>query len=88
MSKTKLLPKKININEEIDIIKISMKNDDDKINDILCVFKNNLEHLFYWNRHSDEVFFNTIDDIKKHHKNNYTGEIIKIERTSYTQVLC
>ena len=69
MQKTGLLPKKICINEEIDIIKISMKNDDNKLNNILCVFRDNLEHLEFWTRPSNELLFNTIDDIKRHYKN-------------------
>jgi RimJ/RimL family protein N-acetyltransferase len=70
MVKTKHLPKKICVGD-IEIQKLSMKNDDDKLNDLLCVLKSNIEHLFFWIRPFSiyyDLEFNNIDDLKKHYK--------------------
>jgi len=66
MAKPKQLPKNISA-EDIDIVKISLKNDDEKLNGVLCVFKENLEHLSFWTSPSDELLFNTIDDMKNYY---------------------
>jgi RimJ/RimL family protein N-acetyltransferase len=92
MAKTRILPKKICVGD-IEIQKLSMKNDDDKLNDLLCVLKNNIEHLFFWIRPFSLYYgieFNTIDDLKKHYKIIGCIDIGKIgideEKLSYRQL--
>jgi RimJ/RimL family protein N-acetyltransferase len=46
-----------------------MENND-KLNDLLCVFKNNIEHLFYWLRPFFVITFNHIYEIKNYYKKN------------------
>jgi hypothetical protein len=67
MAKTRLLPKKICVGD-IEIQKLSMKNDDAKLNELLCVLKNNIEHLFFWMRpiSISGLELNNIDDLKKY----------------------
>ncbi|GHU81358.1 hypothetical protein FACS189468_3760 [Spirochaetia bacterium] len=82
MPKVKTLPKIICIGD-IKILKISMENND-KLNDLLCVFKRNIEHLVYWRRPFSCIVFNHIYEIKKDYKESghlcyaifYNGRII------------
>ncbi|GHU76218.1 hypothetical protein FACS189461_3540 [Spirochaetia bacterium] len=82
MSKAKILPEMICIGD-IKILRISMDNND-KLNDLLCVFKNNIEHLVYWRRPFSCIMFNHIYEIKKNYKESgricyaifYNGKII------------
>jgi RimJ/RimL family protein N-acetyltransferase len=69
MEKTSLLPKKICVGD-IEIQKLSMKNDDNKLNDLLRVLKSNIEHLFFFIRpiSFEGLEFNNIDDLKKYYK--------------------
>jgi RimJ/RimL family protein N-acetyltransferase len=83
MGKTRLLPKKICV-RDMKIQKLSMKNDDDKLNELLCVIKSNIEHLFFWIRpiSLSGRELNSIDDLKRYYKNSmcyaifHNGKII------------
>jgi RimJ/RimL family protein N-acetyltransferase len=69
MAKTRRLPKKICV-EDMEIQKLSMKNDDAKLNELLCVLKSNIEHLLFWIRpvSFSGLEFNNVDDLKKYYK--------------------
>jgi RimJ/RimL family protein N-acetyltransferase len=70
MAKTRRLPKKICAGN-MEIQKLSMKNGDARLNELLCVIKSNIEHLFFWIRPIllSGQEFNSIDDLKRYYKN-------------------
>ena len=76
MTKNEQFSEKISIEEGLDIIKISMQNNDDQLNEFLCVFKENIEHLKFWIGDHREVLFDTIYDIKKHYENGICYGIV------------
>jgi RimJ/RimL family protein N-acetyltransferase len=65
MSDRKRLPKKIS-DKDIELIKISLKNNDDKLNELLVLYKENKDHLMYWHREWTELLFNSIAEIKNY----------------------
>jgi RimJ/RimL family protein N-acetyltransferase len=72
MSDRKHLPKKI-LDKDIELIKVSLKNDDDKLNTLLVLYKENKDHLMYWHHGWNELLFNSIAEIKNYlNKNRLT----------------
>jgi len=59
------LPKKICEND-IALFKVSLKNDNNIFNELLKLYKKNIEHLLYWHHEHKELLFKNIEDIKKY----------------------
>jgi RimJ/RimL family protein N-acetyltransferase len=70
MLNRKYLPRRI-FNENIELIRISLKNDDDKLNELLVLYKGNKDHLMYWHHGWNELLFNNIMEIKNHLNRNH-----------------
>jgi len=61
----KNMPKRIYENDIV-LIKISCKNDNNILNELLALYKSNKDHLLYWHHGWNELFFNNINDLKNH----------------------
>jgi RimJ/RimL family protein N-acetyltransferase len=69
------LPIKISI-ENIEIIKISTKENNDKLYKIFNLFKYNIEHLIYWHHDWTNQEFRDIDDMKKYNEDYFCYTIL------------
>jgi RimJ/RimL family protein N-acetyltransferase len=63
MLKTRNLPKRIAC-KDFKLVKLSLKKDDLKLEELLEVYKANLENFKYWHHEYEELLFNSIQDIK------------------------
>jgi len=59
------LPKKICVND-ITLFKVSLKNDNNILNELLELYTKNKKHLLYWHHEWKELLFKNIIGIKKH----------------------
>jgi RimJ/RimL family protein N-acetyltransferase len=83
MTNTKRLPRRLK-DGNIELIKISPKNDNVLLAELLGVYTKNRKHLLLWHHGWKELLFENIKDIKNHLKRNrlscyvlrYFGKII------------
>ena len=61
---TKILPKWIYLNNIV-LLKVSYKSNDNIFYELLNLFKKNKAHLFYWHHEDKHLLFSNIEDIKK-----------------------
>jgi RimJ/RimL family protein N-acetyltransferase len=69
MTNVKRLPNRLLAND-IELKKISPKNDKECLEELLTVYSKNRKHLIFWHHGRKELVFKNIEDIKKHLRGN------------------